>query len=582
MMKKIRMKKQFFPIIFILMIVLCSPVHADACSLLYAGGDMTDDGADLFMRCEEIEADSNKLYYVSPAGKHKKGELYHGCSDFTWTFTHDSYRYTAQRDDNLSGVCPSCGGTHEHTPYEEAGTNDHGVTVSASQSLDANEKIAGVDPFTDGGITEAEIATVLLSEAATAREGVELLLSVYDSVGAGDEGSGVMICDQQEQWYIENLSGHEYIAVLLPRSVAFMQFNVSVLGRIDLDDTEHVIASSHLIDTAKKAGTFVGDEKQNVIDYRASFNDYLIETQDEEWNAHIRERLTAALGFLTGSDEWDTDSILEDNPFVMTNMDDDGSITALHNPLALKEKISLENAAALFRVYPIGYDENVNTHLYRFYPDREQTLGTVEWFAMDNCMYNVFVPSYPMLLTDTWDGYKIPLDEAAIMDQEPESSDFYFKEGEYHIHPDGWDKSYIGTFSALTNLLLYGDMSNEDIELAEYNLRLLQEEFEDRFAALSTEMEAESSVEKREMLMTQANAEMASQAHDLALALYRCYTYGEDSPLIKRNAENSLVLAIAAGILLAVIAGIIGWIYYSKRMKRVGKKGKIRCDERGL
>ena len=159
------------------------------------------------------------------------------------------------------------------------------MTVSATNSLNANKKIKKVDPFIDGGIEESEMATVLLSEASSAREGVELLTSIYDSVGAGYEGAGVMICDQNEQWYVENLSGHEYIAVLLPADVAFMQFNVSVLGRIDLDDTDHVIASDHLFDVAKKAGTFVGDEEENVIDYRASFNDYMMEsTDDEDWD----------------------------------------------------------------------------------------------------------------------------------------------------------------------------------------------------------------------------------------------------------------------------------------------------------
>ena len=202
--------------------------RADACVLLYAGGDMTDDGANMFMRSEEVDADSNKTYYVSPEGKQKAGESYQGCTEFTWTFTHDSYGYTARCDGKDSGVCLNCGSGHDHTPYEEAGTNDHGVTVSATQSLNANPGIKKADPFTEGGIEESEMATVLLSESRSAREGVELLTGIYDSVGAGYEGSGVMICDQNEQWYVESLSGHEYIAVLLPESVAFMQFNVSV------------------------------------------------------------------------------------------------------------------------------------------------------------------------------------------------------------------------------------------------------------------------------------------------------------------------------------------------------------------
>ena len=563
-MKRTGKKRYYIPVVFVLLIALCWPINVNACELLYVGGDMTDDGANLFMRTEEIYADDNKTYYVSPAGKHAKGEQYQGCTDFIWTFTHDSYKYTARCDGFIDGECLTCEGTHEHTPYEEAGTNDHGVTVSATNSLNANKKIKKVDPFIDGGIEESEMATVLLSEASSAREGVELLTSIYDSVGAGYEGAGVMICDQNEQWYVENLSGHEYIAVLLPADVAFMQFNVSVLGKIDLDDTDHVIASDHLFDVAKKAGTFVGDEEENIIDYRASFNDYMMESTDDEdwdeaWKAHVQERLAAGLNFLEGTDKWTVDNVLEDNDFVMSNVDENGSLTSLHNQLKLKDTMSLENAFALFRVYPIGYEENVNTHLYRFYPKEEQTLGTVEWFAMDNCTYNVFVPSYPMLLTDTWEGYKVQLDETIITEKKPDKGDYYLNDGEYHIHPDGWDKSYIGTLSALTNLLTYGDLSDQEIALAEDNLQALQGEFVSRFDELSTEIKAESSTETREEIMTEADKEMAAQVHDLALALYRYYTYGEDSDLIQGADKKFPVVPLVIVILLlaAAVAAVI-------------------------
>ena len=588
-------KKAFIPIMMAILIIMCRPVSADACELLYSGGDMTDDGANMFMRSEEIYADDNKTYYVSPAGKHLQGEKYQGCTDFVWEFTHDSYKYTARCDGKIDGVCPTCESDHDHTPYEEAGTNEHGVTVSATQSLNANARIREADPFTDGGIEESEMATVLLSEAATARDGVELLTSIYDSVGAGYEGAGVMICDQNEQWYVENLSGHEYIAVLLPAGVTFMQFNVSVLGRIDLDDTEHVIASKHLFDVAKKAGTLVGDEKENIIDYRASYNDYLMEQTDDEdwdedWKAHDQERLVAGLNFLEDTDAWTADNVLEDSHFVMTNLDEDGGITDLHDQLELKDKMSLENALALFRVYPIGYEENVNTHLYRFYPKEDQPFGTVEWFAMDNCTYNVFVPSYPMLLTDTWEGYKVQLGETVVTDKKPDKGDYYLNDGEYHIHPDGWDKSYIGTFSALTNLLTYGDLGEQDIALAEYNLQKLQEDFIARFDALSEQIKSEPSEKAREEMMTKADMEMAEQAHDLALALYRNIAYGEESDLIQavdqstgegagenagesagegagQNEKGFPVVPLVIGILLLIAAVIAVRAYYVKRSR---------------
>ena len=50
-----------------------------------------------------------------------------------------------------------------------------------------------------------------------------------------------------------------------------------MLGLLDLDDTEHIVASGGLIDLARRAGTFVGDAEKNIIDYRRSFNDHSVQ-----------------------------------------------------------------------------------------------------------------------------------------------------------------------------------------------------------------------------------------------------------------------------------------------------------------
>lgn len=53
-------------------------------------------------------------------------------------------------------------------------------------------------------------------------------------------------------------------------------------------------------------------------------------------------------------------------------------------------------------------------------------------------------------------------------------------------------------------------------------------------------------MEAREEIMTKADMEMAAQAHDLALALYRYFTYGEDSKLIKgiEKQQNGIWLCL--------------------------------------
>ena len=521
--------RKLISILLTAVIVLGMCASASACTMLYVGGDLTDDGANMFVRVEDYyDNDFNKVYYVSPAGNHAEGELYEGCYGFSWTFTHDSYQYTARRDDNLSGVCPDCGGTHAHTPYEEAGVNEHGVTVSATETLYANEAVLAADPYTDEGIEEAEIVTIILSEAASAREGVELLLSIYDSVGA-NAGAGLMIADQNEQWYVENLSGHQYLAVLMPPSVAFLEPNLSVLGRIDLDDADNVIASADLIALAQQAETFVGEADDNVIDFHMSYASLVL----DEKSLNRRTRLANGLNFLTGSDAWTPDNVMETNAAIMSNIAEDGSITALHNELVLKPGWSIDDVFALYRVYPIGFEENEEIHLYRYYPDAPLPLGTVEWSTMDDLRYNVYVPSYPILLTDTWDGFKVSVGEIAVQETQPEAGDFYVKDGEYYVYPEGWEASYFWTMNALSNALTYGDHGDEAIALAQQNFALLQESFKARFDEISQQLAAEESAEAQQAIVTEAAVDMSKQAHDLALALYNYIVKGEASELIQ-------------------------------------------------
>lgn len=205
-----------------------------------------------------------------------------GYGEFEWTFTHDSYRFTYFTNDQYQGTCPECGQKNAaHPSYTEFGTNEKGVSVSATETIYGRSEVTKeIDPFVQKkengkvGIEETDIPTIILSEAASARAGVDLLLSIYRDYGAYF-ASGVFICDQNETWYIENCSGHEYVAIKVPDSMIFLEPNMAVIGRVDLDDKDNIIASDKLIEVAQKVGTFEGKADKNIIDFRASYAGYL-------------------------------------------------------------------------------------------------------------------------------------------------------------------------------------------------------------------------------------------------------------------------------------------------------------------
>lgn len=513
------MKKQLTVLTVLVLVfsLLCS--GALACTSLYVGSALTADGSTLIARSEDISNSYNKVFYVSPAGAHTAGETYTGCYGFTYTFTHDSYGYTAFSDDNGEGaqnICPDCGGEHPHTPYQAAGTNEKGVTVSATETIGASDALYAVDPFEDLGIEEAEITTLLLSEAATAKEAVDLLLSIYDTVGCNG-GSGLFIADSNEAWYIENTTGHEYLALKLSDSLVFVQPNMSVIGKIDLDD-ENVIASAKLIEVAQQAGTFVGDTEANVIDYVASYN------ADQSANS----RMVNSLAYLTGAEPADAPAA---DAYTISNVDADGNIVPLYTNIALNHSYTIEDAQKYYQIEGIGSSRNLETHIFQLTAEDSLT-DTVEWVAMDDATMSVFVPYYPMLTTDTYAGYKLSTGPAAFVTEEPASGLYYattarqWVDGErvtvegFKVFPDNWADSFYWSMDALSNKARFGEFG-EDKTAAVYDaMNAKQADINAAFAAFQADVIAADPAAAAE-LATSKSAEFAADVHALSVQLLK-------------------------------------------------------------
>lgn len=505
--------KHFFS--FLLAVMMClSCVSASACTAIYVGSALTEDGSTMFARSEDISNSYNKVFYVAPAGQHKAGEVYQGCYGFTYTFTKDSYSYTAFSDDNLSGFCPDCGGTHAHTPYEAGGTNEMGLSVSATETLSGGCKaVKEADPFNgETGIEEAEIPTVLLSECATAKEALALLTSIYDTVGC-QGGSGIFIADNTETWYIENTTGTQYIAVKCSPTMAFAVPNQSAIGLIDLDDTENVVASPNLIAVAKQAGTYVGDEAANTIDYIAS---YLPEQA-------ANTRYASALKHFNAAFDKAQEAIVPAD-YAISNVDAQGNVVTMYTNIAPDHVFSIADMVGYYDIAGIGADGNLEIHIFQTFAEDSMT-DTVEWVAMDNGCYNVFVPYYPMLTTDTYAAYKLGTAPAAFSQEQPTEGLYYAatarvrnEVGErvtvegFKSLPANWADSYYWTFDALSNLCNYGGLTAEQIADVEAKLAALQQQAYDAYAQLKADVAAATDADKA-AVATKISMDTAQAVH---------------------------------------------------------------------
>ena len=431
----------------VLLVLAILPVGAHACTAIYVGANLTADGSVIFARLEEFYSDEGwpKLFDAVPEGVHKAGEVYTGCYGFTWTFTHDSYGYTAFCDNNAQGICPDCGGTHAHTPYQAAGTNSRGVSVTATETLVEKEAVAAIDPFnTESGIEEAEIPTILLSEASSAREAMLLLTSIYASTGANGGGS-VIVADSDEIWYIENMSGKQFLAVRLNENLLFVCPNLSVIGLVDIHDEENIVASEGLIETAIEAGTFVGNAEAGLIDYAASYDDL----SDSRYL-----RLAAGLNFLAGEAVYPgnlTHAGIDGSAYRISNVDSEGRTVAPYTNIRLKEKLGVRDVMAFYQQEPISRHRSLETHIFQIGGGTDH--GTVEWVSMADNRTSVFVPYDPTETTEVWEAFHAAAAMPEHTEEKPEEGLCYaMEDGTWGLYPEGWRASWYWVFTMLEHI----------------------------------------------------------------------------------------------------------------------------------
>lgn len=535
------MKRKFVKRLFsvgaaTLALSLSASFVASACTALFAGGSLTADGNPIVARSEDYTNSRAKQFYISPSGQYKAGEHYVGCEGygaFEWTWTHDSYRFTAFKADNeFNGLCPECGKSG-HPSYTESGTNEKGVTVSATETLYGNGKVdaEGVDPMRQTkidwkvGIEETDIPTILLSEAATAREGVELLLSIYDNYGCYF-ASGLFIADQKEIWYIENCSGTQYLALKLPSDILFLVPNISVIGAIDLDDTEHVIASDRLIDVAKQAGTFVGDEAENIIDFRASY---------ARLKESSKNRLSNGLHFINPAYHYTEQELLDNSTqFTISNVKD-GAIVPLYTNIQADRKLTPDDIVNYYKVDGIANTGNTDTAFFQITTTRPVTLplGTVEWTSMSHGAYNVFIPTYPLLMNSVYAGYSAAVGEAdKNVSAKPSADRLYYRteaNGSYTVLPVNFEQSFYWSFDALSNYILYAQydgkpVSDAAVQVVKNRFAALQAEIYDDFETLNQTLSLYDLAKPNDLAaareaVTNYHAAMSEKAHKLALEM---------------------------------------------------------------
>ncbi len=362
-----------------------------ACTGVYVGKDVSDQGTYLLARSEDQgQSDYNKMFLVQPRVDNVPGRFIEDTAtglkiplpDTTWQYTYVP-DYTRGDDGMYPGAC----------------TNEHGVSITGTVSTSTCEKWEEADPFIEPGLREAILPAAVAAVATSARNAVDVLLGYVDEYGS-EEGNTVMICDQNEAWFVEIYSGHHYCAMKMPDDQVAVFGNHNMIGLVDPKATpeDGYIYSEGLfelideLDLAVKEGELYHLAKSVTGNTREPYNNM------RNWGG---------MKLLAPSLAGDT-------------YDNDNFYPLFYAP---DEKVSVLDVMDIYRYRYEGTPIDVNLegqegnrvisttnssqiHILQTFSDWPAQCSAINWIALGNGEHTVFVPFFSGI-TDTAEAYKV-------------------------------------------------------------------------------------------------------------------------------------------------------------------------------
>lgn len=409
------MKKALLTMLAAVGLTALAAVPAKACTSYYVGSDLTEDGSTLFGRTEDVGNYHDKVFDVIDSKDVPKNGMWvdeDGGTKFTAPYKKGltrTYRYTACRD-----------GAKGDGLFGEVGINEKGVSMSATTTAGNSEEAEAADPFVGKtGISEENYVDYVLCQASSAEEGVRILAEAIDKYGVWYTADGVFISDNKEVWYMEILSGHQYCAIKMPEDKAAIIPNCLVIGDVDLDDKNNVIASAGVKTLAESKGIFVGAQtnpEKNDINIKLTYG-------GKGYASGNADRIRAGRYILTGEDN--TGIYTDEYQDIFFKIPEDKAVTVEklyqlagsqyeeYNAAGIDFQDARADAGITSSIRVIGANGSQECHILQVNQKEEDRntvpaeLATVEWLSMSSAAYSPMVPFYGALLTDVAEPYKV-------------------------------------------------------------------------------------------------------------------------------------------------------------------------------
>ena len=356
------MKKSFRILSAALAGTLLLSTSALACTGVYVGKDVSDQGTYIIARSEDQgQGDYNKMFMVQPRVENVPGRYIEDtATGFRIPLPDTTYKYTYVPDYTRG----------EDGMYPGSCTNEYGVSISATVSTSTCAAWEEADPFVEPGLREAILAAAVAAVSTSAREAVDVLLGYVDQYGS-EEGNTVMITDQTEAW----------------------------IGLVDPKATpeDGYIYSDGLFELIDQLGLAV---KEGELYHLAKS---VTNNTREDYN-NMRNWMGMKILAPSQVGEYDTDTFYplfytpDEKVSVLTVMDIYRSRYE-DTPLDVTLPGQKENRV-------IGTERSSQIHILQTFPDWPAYCSSIDWLALGNAEHSVFIPFFSGI-TDTADAYKV-------------------------------------------------------------------------------------------------------------------------------------------------------------------------------
>ena len=282
--------------------------------------------------------------------------------------------------------------------FEQVGTNELGVSISATETIQNNPDALAIDPMDKiNGINEDSIVSVIMPLAKNAKDGIKLLGKIIETKGIA-EGFGVAIADKNEVWYLETATGHRWVAVRIPHDSYFVATNQARIQELNLQDSENYLGSPDLVEFAVNNKLYNSNE--NPFNFRMAYGKFA----DKDYT-HNYPRIAELIRLYSGLN-LDYQLPKGEYPLFLkpskklSVLDVEAGLSdhfQHFNSVASHDAYNLQNPKETWR--PISVFRATNSHVTQIMADKPAGIANVEYIALGMQSLSFFIPFYNGITT---------------------------------------------------------------------------------------------------------------------------------------------------------------------------------------